>query len=89
MLSALLPLGLSIPAGVSVAVDEIDPVTLELRRCVPAGCIAGRQLSEAETAAMRLGVVIAITFTNAAGRTITLDGSLDGISAGLDLAGWD
>ncbi|AGI69027.1 invasion protein B-like protein [Octadecabacter antarcticus 307] len=89
VLSALLPLGFSIPAGVRVAIDEGETIPLDLVRCVTAGCIAGHTLSADEITALRLGVLLAISFDSAAGRTITLAGSLDGISAGLDATGWD
>ena len=88
-LSALLPLGLSIPAGVRVAVDDQDEITLDLERCVRAGCIAGHKLLVEEIATLRSGTVINIKFDAAAGRMIALAGSLSGISAGLDATGWD
>lgn len=89
VLSALLPLGLSIPAGVRVAVGERDEMSLELMRCVPAGCIAAHALTADEIAALRSDTEITIRFDPDPGRTITLTGSLHGITAGLDATGWD
>ncbi|ATI44006.1 hypothetical protein CBW24_17855 (plasmid) [Pacificitalea manganoxidans] len=88
-LSVLLPLGLIIPAGVSVAVDDDTPLAMTLLRCVAAGCVAQRALSAEDVAALRAGTVLKIRFANVPGRQITLDGSLKGVSAGLDATGWD
>jgi invasion protein IalB len=88
VLTALLPLGLSIPAGVQVSVDDGPEMALTLERCLRAGCVAGRVLSAEDIATLRRGTVLAIRFDAAPGRTVDLEGSLSGISAGLDATGW-
>lgn len=89
VLSTLLPLGLSIPAGVRVSIDEGDDIPMVIERCVRAGCIAGHQLSDSEIAALRSGTSITINFDAGKGRMLALTGSLNGISAGLDATKWD
>jgi invasion protein IalB len=86
--SAQLPLGLLIPSGVSIVVDEGAPMPLTLTRCVAAGCLAQRILTTEETATFRTGKAVSVRYSRTADRVIALGGSLNGISSALDATGW-
>ena len=75
-----LPLGLSIPAGVRLQVDDNDASTMDIQTCEAAGCYAGGPLSEALLASFRQGQQVKVTFRNLQAKDITV---------GFALAGFD
>lgn len=88
ILSALLPLGLSIQSGVRISVDDGPELQMELIRCLRAGCIARRVLSLVDVTALRGGTNLPVRFTGMGGGEIELEGSLSGISAAMDATKW-
>jgi invasion protein IalB len=81
----VLPLGLSLGAGVSPAVDDAALLApLAFRTCLPAGCIVELAFDEAATVALRGGEEIKINLTADDGRALSLDVPLGGLGAALD-----
>lgn len=67
-----LPVGLFLPAGVTVQVDEGKPQQIVLQTCDLKGCYAGSPLSEETIAAMKAGKRFAVSFQNAGKENITI-----------------
>lgn len=60
----LLPLGLSLPAGIRVAIDDAAPVSGQFSTCVPTGCFAEFPLTPALSERFKKGEVIRIAAKN-------------------------
>lgn len=86
-LSALLPLGTDLQAGVKGAVDGGAAFDLPLRLCLPKGCVAATGLDDKATAALRTGKAFAFTFT-IAGKSAKATVPLTGLSDALTAANW-
>jgi invasion protein IalB len=78
------PLGLFLPAGVSIDVDEKKPQRLELQTCDENGCYAGSPVSDDLLAKMRRGQKFNIGFQNLNKQQINLQLSLVGFGAAFD-----
>lgn len=66
------PVGLFLPAGISVQIDEQAPMQLVVQTCDLKGCYAGSQISPAMLGAMKAGKRLAIGFQNISKQTITV-----------------
>lgn len=78
------PLGLSIPAGVSYDIDGTRPGRLDLVTCDRGGCLAtASPLAADALSAMQGGQKLNIIFASADGQPITLAMSLAGFTAAL------
>jgi invasion protein IalB len=75
-----LPLGLFLPAGVSLAVDGGTAQTLAVQTCEASGCYVGSPLSADLLSAMKKGTQLGITFQNTQKKTITMPISLAGFT---------
>jgi len=78
-----LPLGISLPPGASIRIDEHEAKRIPIERCEPNGCRAGLKLSEDILASFRSGAQMSVTFYDAKREPIVVPLSLDGFSAGL------
>ena len=87
VMSAMLPLGLNIQAGVKTSVDDAEPTQVPLRTCLPKGCIASMELDDATVAALRAGTKLSLQF-DIAGKTVTADMKLEGLNDALTAANW-
>ena len=87
VLSALLPLGMSLQTGVKTAVDGEDSVDVPLRTCVARGCIATLDLDEAAVTKLKQGKALALEF-DIAGKKITANIKLDGLTDAFTAAKW-
>lgn len=76
-----LPLGLSIAAGVSLAIDEAAPVPLPIQTCDGGGCYAGSNVSAELLASLQRGTDLKVTFQDLKGKPITVPFKLDGFTA--------
>ena len=74
-----LPLGISLPPGVSVRIDAGKSATFPVERCEPDGCQAGMHLRAATVEQLKNGTELEITF---------YDGERQPIVAPLPLAGF-
>ena len=85
LLLALLPLGIHLPAGVAIKVDEQPQQHLTLQNCTQQGCQAAAMLEEEAAHQLRRGETALFGFKgDPRGETITIAVSLRGISAALD-----
>ncbi len=74
-----LPLGISLPPGITMRIDQGKPATFPVERCEPDGCRAGMRLREATIEQLRGGESLEITF---------YDGERQPISMALSLGGF-
>ena len=73
-----LPLGVQVPAGTTISIDDKTPQRLQFRTCDRSGCYAESTLSSAFLNELRKGGKLNIAFKNLADKTIRLSMSLDG-----------
>jgi len=78
-----LPLGISLPPGASVRVDEAEPLRFPIERCEPNGCRAGFRLEPELLEAFKKGEEARVTFHDASRQPVTVPLSLQGFTAGL------
>lgn len=78
-----LPHGLYLPEGVSLSVDQAEPISLELQTCDNAGCYAGSPASKKLLDAMSAGAQLEIGFKNLARKDIQVVMPLTGFTAAL------
>jgi invasion protein IalB len=78
-----LPLGLHLPAGVELRIDEHKPEPLGLQMCDAAGCYAGMALSDAFLARLNGGRQLLISFEDPSKRRVNVTMPLQGFSEGL------
>ncbi len=57
---AILPLGISIPAGVAFKVDEGEPVTMQLQQCTGNGCLASVLLDKNLLTSIKKGKMLSV-----------------------------
>ncbi len=77
------PLGISLPPGVFIKVDEEEPIRFSIERCQASGCIGALALNESLLGSMRKGNQARITFYDATRREIGVPVSLSGFTAGF------
>lgn len=78
-----LPLGISLPPGVSLQVDDGKPTTLMVERCEPTGCRAGIKLAPALMRQLEGGSKLKVTFHDAERKPIEMQVVLAGFTAAL------
>ncbi|MFI5013302.1 MAG: invasion associated locus B family protein [Hyphomicrobiales bacterium] len=66
------PVGLFLPGGVSLQIDDGKPLTLALQTCDLKGCYAGMMVTPEMLAALRAGKKLAITFQSLSKENITI-----------------
>ena len=76
-----LPLGISLPAGVQLAIGDGYQNHIALERCTPQGCIVEGTGSRELLAAMKRGASGTLVVQNEQGRPIQLPFSLNGFTA--------
>lgn len=79
-----LPLGISLPPGVSIRIADGEPTRFPVERCEPNGCRAGLKLSATLLDDLARNSQLTVTFYDAQRRPIEVPLSLDGFSAGLE-----
>jgi invasion protein IalB len=79
-----LPLGIYLPPGITLRIDDGAPATFPVERCDPDGCQAVMKLREATLANLRAGRRFTITFHDAERRALDMPLSLDGFGAAYD-----
>ena len=79
-----LPLGLNLPAGARLQVDEGKPVDLQIQTCENRGCYANLPVAPDLLAALRSGKQLKISFQNLAKETITIPMPLTDFAAAYD-----
>lgn len=72
------PVGLFLPAGINLAVDDKDFDKLQLQTCDLNGCFAGSEVPEKMLDAMKDGKTLNVTFQNIAKKDIKVPMPLKG-----------
>ena len=67
-----LPLGLNLPAGAKIQVDDGKTSELQIQTCEARGCYANLQISPDLLAALKSGKQLKVSFQNMAKETITI-----------------
>ena len=67
-----LPLGLNLPAGAKIQVDDGKTSELQIQTCEARGCYANFQISPDVLAALKSGKQLKVSFQNMAKETITI-----------------
>jgi invasion protein IalB len=85
---ALLPLGIKLPAGVSLAIDAGKAYPLTIKTCIQQGCIATYPADSNFIKALQGGQKLNISFTGGVSDTpVTIAGSAKGLAEGVKAAG--
>jgi invasion protein IalB len=79
----MLPLGVFLPNGLELQVDEQEPIRLPFEVCFPVGCRAGAPMQEPLMGAFRNGLTLKLTVQDVEGRAAEIPMSLKGFTAGL------
>lgn len=77
-----LPLGISIPPGASISIDQQDDLDLQIERCEANGCRAGLKLNAELIQKFKDGAGLAVTFHDGKRRPIEVPLSLEGFRDG-------
>ena len=78
------PLGVHLPSGITLQVDEEEPITLEYERCDQQGCFSGMVIDDAMLNSFIEGSNCMVSFNDLSGQTITATLSLRGFTAGYN-----
>ena len=79
-----LPLGIALPPGVTIRIDDGKAANFPVERCEPDGCQAGMKLRDATIDQLRRGHSLEITFFDGQRQPIRMPLSLDGFSSGFE-----
>ena len=79
-----LPLGLNLPVGAKLQVDEGKPVDLQIQTCENRGCYANTTIAPDMLAALRTGKQLKVSFQNLGKETITIPMPLTDFAAAYD-----
>lgn len=84
----LLPLGIKLPAGASIAIDAGKAYQLSLKTCIQQGCVAVYPADSNFIKALQGGQKLNISFTGGGSdKPITISGSAKGLAEGMKAAG--
>ena len=75
-----LPLGMALPPGITIQIDDSKPATFPIERCEPDGCHAGMKLREATINQLEHGQRLNITFYDGGRKPIQVPLSLQGFA---------
>lgn len=75
------PLGIRLPPGVQVQIDQNQSLKLPVERCMPDGCRIQFRLADTHIAAFKAGSGGTLTFQDVTGRNVAIPFSLSGFTA--------
>jgi len=78
------PLGLYLPAGVSLKIDDNTNISLPLQTCDNGGCYAGTTVSSAMLSQMRKGHAMTVIFQNISKQDVSIPVALAGFAGAYD-----
>ena len=78
-----LPLGVSLPGGLSLIIDNGKPVRIRYERCDASGCLAPLALTDTLVKSLKGGRWARVAFFDATRREVSIPVSLLGFTAGL------
>jgi invasion protein IalB len=79
-----LPLGLNLPVGAKLQIDEGKPVDLQIQTCEQRGCYANLPVAPEMLAQLRSGKELKVSFQNLAKETMTIPLPLGDFAAAYD-----
>ena len=79
-----MPLGISLPPGASIKIDDQEPIKFQIERCEPSGCRGGFKLKESMLEMFIQGQTTTVTFHDGQRKAIDVPLSLAGFSDGLE-----
>ena len=79
-----LPLGLNLPAGAKLQVDDGKVVDLQIQTCENRGCYANLPIAPDMLAALKTGKQLKVSFQNLGKETITIPMPLTDFAAAYD-----
>jgi invasion protein IalB len=79
-----LPLGLNLPAGARLQVDEGNAVDLSIQTCENRGCYANLAVTPDLLAALRTGKQLKVSFQNLSKETMTIPMPLTDFASAYD-----
>jgi invasion protein IalB len=77
----ILPLGVLLPPGIGLKIDQSEPKGLPFRHCDTGGCATPWPLAETDIAALKQGSELMVIFKNIEGKSLGLPVSLSGFTA--------
>ena len=77
------PLGVFLPVGMEIRVDESEPTRIAYQVCNQGGCIAALPMDDARIAAFKAGQKANISFQDGRRQPVTVPVSLSGFTAGF------
>lgn len=83
ILLVTMPLGISLPPGASLQVDDHKPIKFMIERCQPEGCRGGFKLTEDMKKQLETGKTATVTFYDGNRKPIDVSISLNGFSEGI------
>ena len=78
-----LPLGIRLPPGAELQVDQNEIIRLAFERCMPDGCHIQFRLKDSDVAGFKAGAGGRVTFQDPNGRPVAVPFSLSGFTAAL------
>lgn len=82
-----MPLGISLPPGAAIKIDEHDAVKFAIERCETSGCRGGFKLDNEMLSRFKKGNTATVTFHDGHRQPIEMPLSLIGFSAGINALG--
>jgi invasion protein IalB len=79
-----LPLGLNLPDGAKLQVDDGNAINLPIQTCEARGCYASSPIAPEQLAALRTGKQLKVSFQNLGKETITIPMPLADFAAAYD-----
>jgi len=79
-----LPLGIYLPPGIGIRIDDTPPARFPVERCDPDGCQAVMKLRDTTVAQLRGGRKLEIEFHDGERQPLEMPLSLDGFGAAFD-----
>lgn len=79
-----LPLGLSLPRGIDVIVDDGDVRNYEINTCIPAGCFVNQSLNATQLDTLKAGNKIAVIVTSNNGNENRIELPLAGFTKAVE-----
>jgi invasion protein IalB len=83
VLLVTVPLGIHLPSGVTLQIDQGQPLGLLVERCDRNGCHAGLALDGKTLASMQKGLMARVSIRDSARNPVKVPISLKGFTAGL------
>lgn len=77
----ILPLGVLLPPGIALKIDQSEPKALPIRHCDAGGCATPWPLAETDVAALKQGNELMVIFKDIEGQSLGLPVSLSGFTA--------